>query len=115
MIKVDIKPLSVNEAWKGKRFKTKKYSHYTNNLMLLLPNSSGESLGENERLELFIEWGLSNKGADIDNPAKCFIDALQKKYGFNDSKIYKLTMIKEIVKKGSEYIKFDIKRLNGKN
>ena len=113
MIKVDIKPLSVNEAWQGKRFKTKKYKHYEQYLLLLLPNNSGSNAGENQKLEITIEWGFSNKLADLDNPAKCFIDVLQKKYKFNDCHIYKLTMTKEIVKKGDEYIKFDIKRLEG--
>ena len=43
-----------------------------------------------------------------------FIDGLQDMYGFNDSQIYKLNLSKAIVKKGEEYIKFEIKRLNDK-
>jgi len=28
--KINIKPLSVNDAWKGKRYKTEKYKNYEN-------------------------------------------------------------------------------------
>ena len=97
MIKIDIKPLSVNEAWKGRRFKTDKYKKYRRDLQLLLPAHVGIIFTKDTQLEIDIEWGFSNKQADI------------------DSLIYKLNLSKAIVKKGKEYIKFDIKRLNGKS
>ncbi len=112
MIKVDIKPLSINESWQGRRFKTPKYKHYRQALLYLLPVDKSLDFDKQDQLELSIEWGFSNKQSDIDNCAKGFIDGLQDKYEFNDSQIYKLNLSKEIVKKGSEYIKFDIKRLN---
>jgi len=111
MVKVDIKPLSINESWQGKRFKTKKYKKYRHDLLYLLPASEYIKFDKNDQLELSIEWGFSNKQSDIDNCAKGFIDGLQDKYGFNDSQIYKLNLIKSIVKKGDEYIKFDIRKL----
>jgi len=36
-MRINYKPLSVNEAWQGKRFKTKAYKDYEKSLMLLLP------------------------------------------------------------------------------
>ena len=111
MIKIDIKPLSVNEAWKGRRYKTDKYKKYRRDLLLILPPHVGIVFTKDVKLEIDIEWGFSNKQADIDNPSKCFIDALQDKFFFNDSMIYKLNLSKAIVKKGAEYIKFEIKRL----
>ena len=112
MVRIDIKPLSVNQAWQGKRFKTKTYIKYRNDLMHLLPVDLCRNFTKNDKLELSIEWGFSSMRSDVDNPAKCFIDALQDKYAFNDSQIYKLNLTKEIVKKGQEYVKFDIWRLN---
>ena len=112
MIKVDIKPLSINESFQGRRFKTPKYKKYRQDLLYLLPLGLG--FDKQDRLELSIEWGFSNKQSDIDNCAKGFIDGLQDMYGFNDSQIYKLNLSKEIVKKGEEYIKFDITQLNDK-
>jgi hypothetical protein len=33
-----ISALSVNQAWQGRRFKTKKYKDYEEHLLLILPN-----------------------------------------------------------------------------
>ena len=59
-------------------------------------------------LELIIQFGFSSKLSDIDNGVKTFIDVLQKKYDFNDRRIYRLVVNKVIVKKGDEYINFKI-------
>lgn len=107
MIKLNIKPLSVNDAWQGRRFKTPEYKKYINDLMMILP---ALKVPEGE-LHLLIEWGFSSKASDNDNPLKCFQDCLQLKYKFNDSRIYETNLKKKIVKKGQEYIKFEIKQL----
>lgn len=101
---INIKPLSVNEAWRGKRFKTPKYKRYERDMMLLLPNLSIPT----GKIHLRLRFGFSNAGSDIDNPVKCFVDCLQKKYGFNDKDIYAMDLRKEKVKKGCEFIDFDI-------
>lgn len=105
MNKIKIKPLSVNLAWKGRRFKTQKYKDYEVLLKVALPNIK---LPE-PPYHIIIDFGFSNKGSDIDNPLKPFLDILQKKYNFNDKDIYQLTVKKSIVKKGNEYIDFNIK------
>ena len=73
---------------------------------MMLPKKCKIPKGE---LELNIKWGFSSKLSDLDNPIKPFLDILQKKYGFNDSRVYKATIEKEIVKKGFEFIEFEIK------
>ncbi len=108
MRKICVKPLSVNECWRGRRFKTPKYKAYEQELFYLLPKIKIPD----GNIGLEIEAGLSNKNADIDNIAKPFIDIMQKKYGFNDKMIYKLTLIKVDVKKGKEYIKFNYESLS---
>ena len=105
---LNIKPLSVNEAWRGRRFKTPKYSKYINDMLRILkPLKIPDGA-----LHVNVTFGLSSKAADVDNPLKCFIDCLQKKYGFNDNRIYKITAEKCDVKKGAEYIDFKIEALN---
>lgn len=104
MIKINIKPLSVNEAWKGRRFKTEKYTDYEKELFYLLP----PLILPEGNLMIDIEWGFSNINSDIDNPVKPFLDILQKKYEINDKRIYKMAQSKKIVKKGSEYIWFEL-------
>ena len=106
-MRIDIKPLSVNQAWQGRRFKTKLYDKYISDMLMLLPKLKVS----NDKLELEITFGLSSRSADIDNPLKCFIDCLQKKYNFDDKMIYRLIVNKEITKKGKEYIEFEIKEL----
>lgn len=104
-MKLNIKPLSVNEAWKGRRLRSSKYKGFINDVMLILkPCKIPPGF-----LELNLKFGFSNFNSDIDNPCKCFIDCLQKKYGFNDKLIYRLVVEREQVKKGKEFIEWNIK------
>jgi len=102
MVLVQIKPLTVNQVWQGKRFKTPAYKGYEKAALILLPRMDIPD----GHLRLTITAGLSNAASDIDNIAKPFIDILQKKYGFNDKLIYQLILNKQIVKKGNEFIEF---------
>lgn len=107
MIKVNIKPLSVNDAWKGRRYKTDAYKAYEKYVLLILPKKSIP----NGKLKLSIHANVSNTQSDIDNPVKPFLDILQKKYGFNDSRVYELNVKKSIVPKGKEHILFELESL----
>ncbi len=107
-IELKVKPLSVNEVWQGKRFKTPKYSKYENNILLLLPKSKIE-FSDMIRIELF--FGFSSSLADLDNPVKPILDILQKKYGFNDKNIFELNVRKCLVKKELEFIHIGIYNL----
>lgn len=108
MIKIRIKPLSINDAFQGRRFKTKLYKAYDQELDLKLPKFK---VSNKDNLKLDIEVGFSNSCSDLSNIIKPFEDALQKKYGFNDNHIYEINMIKKIVKKGEEYISFSIESI----
>jgi Holliday junction resolvase RusA-like endonuclease len=101
-----IQPLSVNEAWQGRRFKSKKYKDYEIELFYLLP-ALDIPKGD---LSIEIEFGFSNAAKDIDNPVKPFLDILQKRYRFDDKQIYELYIVKKIVSKGKEYIAFKINK-----
>ena len=106
MSKVNIKPMSVNQVWQGKRFKTPSYKKYRADLQAILPCiiiPDGE-------LSVQYLFGVSNMGSDVDNLVKPFQDALQEKYGFNDSKIIEFKASKVKVKKGDEFIKFHIEK-----
>ena len=105
MIKIYIKPLSVNECFQGRRFRNKKYIQYEAAVLLLLP----KIIIPPKPLKIFLEYGFSNKCSDIDNPTKLVQDILVKKYGFDDRDIYEAEIKKVIVKKGQEYFKFDLK------
>ena len=107
-IELSIKPLSVNEAWQGKRFKTDKYLAYEKELLLNLPNKKPK-LSEMLRIDFF--FGFSSPLADLDNPVKPLMDILQKKYGFNDKQVFELNVRKCLVEKGKEFISVEIQNL----
>lgn len=104
MYKLNIKPLSVNKVWQGRRFKTQEYKNYEKIVLMMLPKIK---LPE-PPYSVYFEFGFSNSGSDIDNPVKPFTDILQKKYNINDKDIYTMILEKRKVKKGQEYIKFEI-------
>lgn len=91
--------------WQGKHYKTYKYTKYENTLMWILPNLAIPT----GKLQIDFEFGFRSEKSDIDNPVKPFLDILQKRYGFNDNKVYRITLEKKIVKSGDDYISFIIK------
>lgn len=104
--KVNIKPLSVNKAWKGRRFKTTDYTMYERELSIKLPKTV--FIPNRENFGIKITWGMSNfKASDFDNPIKPFVDVLQKKYMFNDNAINEAIIKKVQTKKGEEFIEFE--------
>ena len=108
-MRIPIKPLSVNRAWQGRRFKTTAYKNYERDvLMLLKPMEVPEG-----DLSIALVFGFSNQLCDFDNPVKPFVDCLQKKYKFNDRAIRKAEISVELVKKGEEFIEFNIESLEG--
>ena len=107
MIILDIKPMSVNTAWQGRRFRTDTYKKYQRDIAMILPKFEvPEGL-----LELWLEFGFSNSLSDFDNPIKPFVDCLQKQYGFNDRRIKRAHIEVFNVSKGEEFITFDLKAL----
>jgi Holliday junction resolvase RusA-like endonuclease len=107
-MKIEIKPLSVNNAWQGKRFKTNEYKLFEKAMLLMLPPLK---IDFKKQLKVEVVFGFSSHGSDIDNPLKPTLDCLSKKYGINDNKIYELNVKKEIVKKGEEFIKLNINEI----
>ena len=73
--KLNEKPLSVNEAWQGKRFKTEAYKHYERTISFMLPKAE---INPNQMLRIEFFFGFSNKASDLDNPVKLLIDIRNK-------------------------------------
>jgi len=108
MTRVDVKPLSVNDAWKGQRYKTDKYKAYTQKMLWLLPRKI--ELPE-PPYEIYLKFGFSSTLSDWDNAIKQTQDILATKYGFNDKLIRRGVVDTEIVPKGKEFIEFELKHL----
>lgn len=71
---IDLKPLSVNDAWQGRRFKSKTYIKYERDLLFILPRNIKPIEG---RIEVRYKFHMKNhKAADWDNPIKPLQDVL---------------------------------------
>lgn len=103
-MKIFYKPLTANQAWKGRRTKSDKYKIFERDMLFLLPKFTMPEAP----YSIVMTFGVSNIGQDIDNGLKVFIDVLQKKYGFNDNKIMQLHVYKTKTEKGKEFINFTI-------
>lgn len=104
---VSIKPLSVNQCWQGKRYKTDLYTKYEHDVLFLLPRLTLPL----PPYKLELVFGVSSLLSDVDNPVKPTIDCLQKKYKFNDKLINELIVKKLMAPKGKEYFGFKISSL----
>lgn len=106
--KIHEKPLSINEAFQGRRFKTPAYKDYEKSMLLMMPKAKIDT-DQMLRVEFF--FGFSNQASDLDNPVKLLMDIAQKKYGFNDKMVFELNVRKCIVKKGEEFIHMGIYKM----
>ena len=105
---LNLKALSVNKAWQGKRYRTDAYKLFQYVLHALLlklkpPKPEGD--------EYFVSYEFGLLGtADIDNPIKTFQDGLFRfwKMLSRDNKIMFMIVAKVKVKKGEEYIGFHV-------
>jgi Holliday junction resolvase RusA-like endonuclease len=104
MNRVDVKPISINTAYRGgRRFKTKKYIDFEAHSMAIIKK---EKLPEGP-IGLRLEYGFSNRAQDVDSCIKMSIDVLQKRLGFNDKIIMELYVKKILVPKGEEFWSFE--------
>ena len=112
MTRIDEKPLSVNEAWKGQRYKTDEYKAYQSKLLWLLPRKIDIPTPP---FEIYFRFGFSSAASDWDNPVKVLQDILSKKYGFNDKLIRRAIVDTEIVPKGKKFFEFELKTFTPTN
>ena len=89
---------------RGKRtFKSKAYVDYQNEIRDELMGTEWKF--GTDQVVFEVTAGLSNRGADLDNVIKPVLDTYQSIYEeFNDNKVYKIKLIKDIVQKGDEYL-----------
>lgn len=105
MVKISIAPLSVNQAYRGRRFATPELKAYKTAVAYSLPK---KKIPEG-KLRIDYEFGFSSSRSDLDNAVKICQDSIAEFYGFNDNRIYEIRAVKKITKKGKEYVAFEIK------
>lgn len=72
---IEIKPLSVNKAWQGKRFKTQDYKSFEQEFLYTI----GKHKMVKGEIEVVLEFYIKNdKATDIDNCVKTCLDCIVK-------------------------------------
>lgn len=102
---IGIKPLSVNVAFKGQRFKTDEYKKFQRDCLLILPCKKEVKTFIPYKLNLV--FGVSSILSDVTNCIKIFEDILVKKYGIDDRYCFEANQKKVLVEKGKEFISFE--------
>lgn len=105
MVRLEIKALSVNDAYRGRRFATKELTQYKSDLGWLLPRGMHIPSGP---LSVRYVFGVNSKASDLDNLVKALQDVIAAEYGFNDNRIYHIDVTKVDVPKGKEFVEFEI-------
>ena len=107
MHRIDLQPLSQNQAWKGRRYSTSEYKLYADRLRLEFRKLDLPKIDPKQRFCLFYEFGITDR-QDVSNGVKCFEDQLCKYLGVNDRKVVAFYCRKKIVKRPDQYIRFQI-------
>ena len=89
---IPLKPLSVNQAWQGRRFKTPAYKKWAQDVSYFIPKGKCVT----GRVEVSIEVFITNdKMSDVDNVLKTLLDTLKGGAFEDDRMIYALHVYKE--------------------
>jgi len=107
-VEVDVKPLSVNKVWQGRRYKTRDYLNYEKELLFTLPKR--KTITGNFEIE-FTFYLKNPYRQDLDNFIKPLLDILVKKgYIEDDRKMIYLKAKK--IKADKDKISIKIKDAN---
>ena len=102
-LSLPIKPLSINAAFQGRRFKTKEHNQYCKDVLTLLP--------KNQKIHGYVElryrFYLKNwKMTDGDNLVKCLTDIIVKAEMIDDDRFIMRYVIEKFP--GDDRIEIDI-------
>lgn len=100
---VKIRPLPISEAYNIRKYKKPAYKAYEKELLLILLPRKVDTY---PKMKISFVFGFKNPASDVDNPIKCFMDVLQKKYDFDDRMVFEINAKKVITKE--TFIQFKI-------
>lgn len=108
MPRIDIKPISANQCWQGRRFKTPEYKIWRLSVGILMKKHKRFSQGKYEvNLRVYTRYCATS---DVDNFIKPALDSLVESGIIPDDKyIQKVTC--EKFKSDTDYFEYEIKEL----
>lgn len=107
---IPLKPFSTNKIYGSSasgHWKNKKYLKFEKDVKDFIRHKD-IILPENGGICFTVFYGISFR-FDLDNAIKPFMDILKVRYGFDDSRIYKIDAEKIKTKRGLEFIEFELK------
>ena len=107
-VELKIKPLSINQCFQGRRYKTRNYDDYIKEFLILLPKKT-QIKGEIGIKMMF--WLQNSKRCDLDNLCKPILDILVKKGYIQDDRAVQEIYLKK-VKSEIDNISIQIYQLN---
>lgn len=111
ILKIDAKPLSVNAAWKGRRFKSGDYKEFEIEVGYLLPRPK-KALPKGTHIEVHFRFYLTNAAStDYDNLIKPIQDILVKN-GFIEDDRYVYYASQRKIASDKNYIEVEIRPLS---
>ena len=107
---IPYKPMSVNIAWQGQRFRTPLYKKFALDVGRLLRRIRPQKPAPDAPVFAHYVWGFSNSQSDIDNPTKPFQDVLFDAWEMKskDHQVQFMIIEKAKTKKGQEFIGFHV-------
>ena len=107
---IPYKPMSVNLAWQGRRYRTPLYTKFALDVFRLIRRIRPPKPAPDASLFAHYVWGFSNSQSDVDNPVKPFQDVLFDtwKMKAKDHQVQFMIIEKATAKKGQEYIGFHV-------
>ena len=107
MYVINLQPLSQNQAWSGKRYKSSQYRQYQQDITAYLRTLSLPSIQPKEKYYFYFEFGIPYM-QDLSNGIKLLEDIISDYLGINDRDVDSIFCRKIITKKIDAYIKFNI-------
>lgn len=116
MIAVNIKPFSINDAWRGRRYKTLEYKKWRIECCLLMQLKKNHQYPIKGYVEIHYEFFLKNyEKTDVDNLMKTTSDALVERGVISDDRFVKKYVVEKfkVDMLDEEHIRISIKKLDG--
>ena len=107
MYVIPLCPLSQNQAWKGKRYKSSDYKQYEKDVTTYLLTLDLPKVKQKEKIYLLFEFGTVSR-QDLSNNLKLLEDIICRYLGIDDRYTMAIFCRKVITKKVDSFIKFNI-------
>lgn len=108
LVLIEVKPISVNECWQGRRYKTEKYKDWREEAYFCTRHSLKKPVG---LCNLEIAFYVPSLGMDLDNMIKPVLDSLQDSQVLKNDKLV-MRIVAEKIKSNKPRIEVTIQTLD---